>query len=340
MNRTDIPLVSLIIVDWNSGEYLPRCLESLCLQTFQDFEVIIVDNGSNDHSATNLNQRYPVLQLQVNRLEKNVGFAAGNNIGASLARGKWLVLLNADAFPEQNWLQELVLASQSHPEMISFSSRQLQDTNPKVLDGAGDAYHVSGFAWRIGIGYPASQYGLVPAEIFSPCAAAAMYLRQAFLDVGGFDEDFFSYFEDVDLGFRMQLRGYRCLYVPTAIVYHVGSATFGVRSTFALYHTHRNMIWTYFRNMPYPLFWLYLPAHLLLNMIYVLYYTVLGRGKVIWQAKYHAVKDLARVVQKRQERMTLQSVDIKRLQQMMEHGWLKPYLRSYHLRRAWRKVNH
>lgn len=334
------PLISLILVYWNSAEYLSRCIKSISLQSFENFEIIIVDNGSVDEGLNDLAKKYPQLHLRIERLNSNIGFAAANNLGAQLAHGKWLVLLNTDAFPEPDWLQELVSASQFHPEMTSFSSRQLQDSDSQILDGAGDAYHVSGFAWRIGLGYPADRYGLVPAEIFSPCAAAAMYLRETFLEIGGFDEDFFSYFEDVDLGFRLQLRGYRCLYVPTAIVHHIGSATFGVRSNFALYHTHRNMIWTYFRNMPFPLFWIYLPAHLLLNMIYVSYYTVLGRGKVIWQAKYHALKDLSRVIQKRRKTLSDQDIDIKRLQHVMEHGWLKPYLRGYYLRVAWRQANH
>ncbi len=241
MTSLTLPHISLVIVCWNSGKYLPRCLECLSRQTFQEFEVIVIDNGSSDKGTVGLEEKYPTFVMRVERLSQNLGFSAANNLGARIARGKWLVLLNADAFPKPGWLAELVTASESNPAFSSFSSRQLQAGNPGILDGAGDAYHVSGMAWRIGLGYPSDTYGLESAEIFSPCAAAAMYLRDAFLEVGGFDEDFFSYFEDVDFGFRLQLGGYRCLYVPRAEVEHIGSSTFGERSDFAFYHSHRNL---------------------------------------------------------------------------------------------------
>jgi GT2 family glycosyltransferase len=332
MYEANFPLVSLIIVCWNSSKHLPRCLESLSLQTFQNFEIIVVDNGSEDNSTTGLEQKHPNLKLRVERLPLNIGFAAANNLGARLARGKWLILLNADAFPEEHWLQELIRASDTHPEIASFSSRQLRAANPKLLDGAGDAYHVSGLAWRICLGYPSEQYGLDSAEIFSPCAAAAMYLHQAFMDVGGFDEDFFSYFEDVDLGFRLQLRGYRCLYVSKAVVHHIGSATFGERSDFAFYHSHRNLVWTFVKNMPSTMFWRYLAAHIIANLIYLLYYTMRGRGNVLWKAKWDALCGLPIAVKKRriiQRQLRISNADLIR---SMERGWLQPYLLGYYLR--------
>lgn len=328
------PLISIVIVYWNSARYLPRCLECLELQTLRDFEIIIVDNGSTDEGTWGLNQKYPNLDLRLERCSSNLGFAAGNNLGARLARGKWLVLLNADAFPEPGWLEKLLAASQTYPEAVSFSSRQLQADGPDFLDGAGDAYHVSGFAWRRCLGYPAAQYGLEPAELFSPCAAAAMYLRQAFLEVGGFDEDFFSYYEDVDLGFRLQLKGYRCMYIPDAVVHHIGSATFGVRSDFAFYHSHRNLVWAFVQNMPPGLFWRYLPVHIMANLIYVVYYALRGRGKVLWKAKWDALRGLPGALKKRRSIQENRRISNAELLQVMERGWLQPYLLGYRLRRA------
>jgi GT2 family glycosyltransferase len=293
-----------------------------------------VDNGSTDNSLVDLEERYPDLGLHVERLTKNLGFAAGNNLGARLARGKWLVLLNADAFPEPNWLKEFITASDAQPEFATFSSRQLRAADPKMLDGAGDAYHVSGLAWRIGLGYPSESCGLESKEIFSPCAAAAMYMREAFLEVGGFDEDFFSYFEDVDLGFRLQLRGYRCLYVAKAVVRHVGSSTFGELSDFAFYHSHRNMVWTYVKNMPPGMFWLYLLEHLLANLIYVLYYTMRGRGKILFRSKVDAVRGLSAARKKRTAIQKNRKASSTHLKNVMQHGWLQPYLLGYHLRRS------
>lgn len=334
MISSSTPLISIIIVCWNSGKHIPRCLESVSRQTLQNFEIILVDNGSTDNSTAGLEERFPSIRIRTERLAHNLGFAGGNNVGASLARGKWLVLLNADAFPEPNWLSELVAASERNPQFSAFSSRQLQAENPMILDGAGDAYHVSGMAWRIGLGYPADNCGLTPRNIFSSCAAAAMYLKNAFLEVGGFDEDFFSYYEDVDLGFRLQLSGYRCLYVPQAIVHHVGSSTFGVKSDFAFYYSHRNMVWTYFKNMPSLLLWWYLPEHIAANFVYLLYYSLGGRGIVLLKAKYDALRGLLKVLKKRKTTQQNRRISNMDLEKKMEHGLLKPYLLGYSLRRA------
>ena len=230
------PKVSIIIVTWNSESLILRCLDNLVQKTFQGFEVVVVDNGSSDGTIEYLQERQPGLALQLKSLDRNRGFAAANNIGARMARGRLLALLNSDAFPAPDWLEKLLLVAQRHPEFSFFSSRQLQANAPQLLDGAGDALHISGLAWRRYVSFPAAQYGLEMEEVFSPCAAAALYLRQAFLQVDGFDEDFFSYHEDIDLGFRLRLQGFRCLYVPDAIVQHVGSATLGTQSDFALYH--------------------------------------------------------------------------------------------------------
>jgi len=339
MDSLASPLISLIIVCWNSGKYLSRCLESLSLQTFKNFEILIVDNGSEDKSTVDLAEKYPQLDLRVKYLPGNIGFTAANNLGAKLAQGKWLVLLNADAFPEQDWLAELILASDEQPDCASFSSRQLVAANPSILDGAGDAYHVSGLAWRIGLGYPSHQYGLNSSEIFSACAAAAMYLRQAFLDVNGFDEDFFSYFEDVDLGFRLQLKGYRCLYVPQAVVHHIGSATFGERSDFAFYHSHRNMIWTFVKNMPLKLFWFHLSEHIIANVIYLLYYALRGRGRILFLAKRDAILGLRMALKKRKLIQSNRKVVERELTTYMEHGFLQPYLLGRKLRKTLQRAD-
>jgi GT2 family glycosyltransferase len=294
------------------------------VQTEKDFEVIIVDNGSTDDSLRNV-KKYD-FQLQIVQLATNKGFAVANNIGARLADGKWLALLNVDAFPEPNWLEKLLAATKNYPEYSCFSSRQIQANDPNFLDGAGDVYHVSGLAWRRYFGYPAENYGLEAVEIFSPCAAAAMYLRSAFLEVGGFDEDFFSYFEDVDLGFRLQLRGLRCLYVPDAVVHHVGSVTFGARSDFALYHSQRNLVWTFVKNMPLAMLLRYLPAHVTANLIHLAYYTLLGRGNVVFHAKVDALRDLPRILRKRREVQAHHKTNPVDLRKVMQSGPLEPYL--------------
>ena len=138
-------------------------------------------------------------------------------------------------------------------------------------------------------------------EVFSPCAAAALYQRSVLRASGGFDEDFFCYVEDVDLGFRLRLAGYRCLYVPQSVAHHVGSGTTGGQhSEFALYHGHRNLVWTFVKDLPGILFWLLLPLHLLLNLISIIWFALRRQGGIIWRAKRDALFGLPKMWRKRQ----------------------------------------
>ena len=325
---------SILITPWNSGAYLPRCLECLVAQTVQDFEIIIVDNGSTDGSLDDLEAQWPDLNLSIERLGENRGYTVANNLGARLALGKWLALLNTDAFPEPDWLENLLKAAEKYPAYSFFASRQLQAKDPQLLDGCGDALHVSGQAWRWFYNYPADRYGLEPREVFSACGAAALYERTAFLAVAGFDEDFFSYLEDIDLSFRLRLRGYRCLYVPQAVVHHIGSASLGLLSDFAFYYAHRNFIWCFLKNMPPGLLWRYLPAHLAVNLTYLMHYALRGRGQVLWRAKRDALRGLGMILKKRAEIQKTVTVTDADLLKTMETGWLDPYLIGYRARRA------
>ncbi|GAB4482086.1 MAG: glycosyltransferase family 2 protein [Anaerolineales bacterium] len=331
------PLASIILVAWNSAAYLPRCLESLAAQTFTDFEIIVIDNGSTDGCVDDLPARWPGLNLRLVPLPKNTGFSAANNLGARLARGEWLALLNTDAFPESAWLENLLRAAGENPQYHFFSSRQLSALDAERLDGDGDAYHVSGLAWRWGLGYPAASRGLENREVFGACGAAALYRRDVFLQVGGFDEDLFSYLEDVDLSFRLRLAGHRCLYVANAIVHHIASASLGVASDFALYHANRNMVWIWLRNMPDALLWRFLLQHLFANLIYVLYYLSRGRGALLLRAKRDAWRGLPKIWQKRKITQAGRIASDAELLAVMERGLLQPYLLGVHLRAAWKR---
>jgi GT2 family glycosyltransferase len=295
--------IAVIIVNFNSGTLLLECLDHLRAQTRQPERIIVVDNASDDGSADGLANDYPEVELI--RCQHNLGFAGANNLAAQQAPDMdWLALLNPDAFPEPDWLTQLLTAVGFHPDCAAFGSRLLNADNPQQLDGTGDVYHVSGLAWRRDHGRAAHAGVNEAGAIFSPCAAAALYRRSAFTEAGGFDEAYFCYFEDVDLGFRLQLLGYQCRYVPTAVVRHIGSAVTGRHSVFSLYHGHRNLVWTYCKNMPGPLFWLYLPQHLLLNLITLLWFALQGQGRVLVRAKWDAVRGLAHCWR---QRRTIQS---------------------------------
>jgi GT2 family glycosyltransferase len=324
MQETSSPLISLIIVYWNSAKYLPRCLNCISLQTFSNFEVIIVDNGSRDGSLTGLAESRPAFDLHIERLNTNQGFAVANNTGARLARGQWLALLNADAFPEPDWLEKLLLSTEKHPEYSSFSSRQVQAHNPDLLDGAGDRYHISGLAWRNHYNLYSTKHGLKQEEVFSPCGAAALFSREEFLEAGGFDEDYFSYFEDVDLGFRLRLAGKKCLYIPEAVVHHVGSASTGKRSDFSVYYGYRNLIWTFVKDMPSPLIWVFLPLHIGAMLFSAILFTLRGQGTAIWKAIFDALVGLPKMIKKRkviQKNNKIKAVDLLKV---MSTGLFEP----------------
>lgn len=320
-----VPLISIIIVYWNSAQYLPRCLDCLTQQTFRDFEVILIDNGSSDRVSDELEQKYSALNLRLERLASNLGFAKANNIGARLARGTWLALLNTDAFPEPAWLEQLVQAANRRPEFSFFCSRQIQFHQADLLDGAGDDYHISGLAWRRFYNYPAETHGLQEEEVFSACAAAVLYKREDFLGVEGFDENYFSYFEDVDLSFRLRLAGGRCLYVPKAVVHHVGSASVGTTSDFAVYYGHRNLVWTFFKDMPGGLFWLYLPLHIAVNILFLVSFLLRRRGTAILRAKRDAIYHLSPIIRARRRIQSNRKVSLYQIQQALNRDMLALY---------------
>jgi GT2 family glycosyltransferase len=320
--------VAVIIVNWNSGILLKRCLESLERQHRQPDRIIVVDNASTDTSLREAEQA--LRNVDLIRLESNTGFAVANNRGAEAARSlDALVLLNPDAFAEALWLQELVSAAEREPDFTMFASHLVLESDSRYLDGAGDSYHVSGRAWRNGHGTLAAAWSPDSYEVFAPCAAAALYRREAFERVGGFDESYFCYFEDVDLGFRFRLGGDRCLYVPNAVVRHVSSALTGYRSDFAVYHGERNMVWTFVKNMPAPLLWRYLPQHFLLNIASLFYYPLRGQGRAVWRAKWDALRGLPKVLRQRRVIQENRVAGDRALHDAFRHGLLTPYLRRY-----------
>ncbi|HNY49120.1 MAG TPA: glycosyltransferase family 2 protein [Smithella sp.] len=291
--------VAIFIVNYNSNAVLARCLECVVGQQFIASDIFVLDNGSKDPIPEDYSLRFPSVFFF--KSENNIGFAAGNNLLLQKTKGyDWIALVNPDAFLEPEWLSKMLKAARIHPEYSFFASRLVQDENQEKLDGDGDTMHISGLAWRTGHGQPVSRASIESREIFSPCAAAALYRRDAFELMNGFDEDFFCYLEDVDLGFRLRLAGHRCLLVPEAVAYHVGSATAGGRrSDFAVYYGHRNLVWTYVKNMPGALFWLLLPAHIALNLITIVWFAVRGQGKVILKAKRDALYGIPSMWKKR-----------------------------------------
>lgn len=260
------PAVTVVIVAYESGAFLQPCVDALAAQSFEDFEAVIADNGSADGSIAAL--RLPDPRFEVRDMGGNLGFALANNRVAAGSGAEFLALLNPDAAPDPGWLEALVEAAGRYPQAASFGSLQRRLGEEEVLDGLGDVWHVAGLAWRAGEGWPAAQ-APGDGEIFSPCGAAALYRREAFLAAGGFDARFFCYCEDVDLGHRLRAAGWTARRVSAAVVRHAGSGVSGRYSDFTMFHGHRNRIWTFAKNTPGGWFWLFLPYALAFNLLYL-----------------------------------------------------------------------
>lgn len=328
MDKTqEMAAVAVIVVNWNSGKHLARCLGSIYAQTMRPKRVILVDNASSDGSMDGVETRFPGVEAV--RLDYNAGFAVANNIAVKMAADcAWIALLNPDAFAEPDWMERLVAAARENPAYSFFGSRTLNAANPRILDGTGDVYHASGLAWRRGSGMSADTFDPPTGEVFSPCAAAAMYKTADFLAVGGFDETYFCYLEDVDLAFRLHLMGRRCLYVRESTALHVGSGSTSRHSYFAVYHGYRNVVWAFFKNMPTTLLFLYLPQHLMMNIATVIYFTVQGQGHAILKAKLDAIKGLPAILRKRKAVQRTRTATTQELRRVMKGGFFAPYLAS------------
>ena len=244
------PLVSVVIVNWNGLRFLERCLPSLFNQTWHDFEVIMVDNGSSDGSVRFVKDRYP--QVTVIENKENLGFAIANNQGMNAARGKYIVLLNNDTEVDSDFLKRLAgKAESSPPDVGMWACKILSLHDHAIIDSVGGLL-ISSSSIAKGRGrneLDVKQYdGL--EEVFIPSACAAMYRKDMLNKVGFFDEDFFAYCEDTDLGFRARLAGWKTQSVPNAIVYHHYSGTTGSYSPMKAYLVERNHIWVALKNFP------------------------------------------------------------------------------------------
>lgn len=241
--------VSVIIPNWNGLKWLPVCLDSLRNQTYADFVTYVVDNGSVDGSAEFITTHYPEVRLIRNA--KNLGFAGGMNVGILASKGEYVVSLNNDTEADHLWLAELVEHMDQRPG-IGFAACALLDFNDRGrIDALADGYSIDGRSYKVGSGQIFRDKDTPPFEILSACAAGCLYRRSMLDKIGLYDEDFFAYMEDVDLGLRAQLAGYRCVCVPSAIVYHMGSASSGgPASAFSIRQTSRNLYRVIFINVP------------------------------------------------------------------------------------------
>lgn len=290
------PKISVIIVNWNGKHHLQECLHSLVKQSFDDFETIMIDNDSTDGSVDFVKDNFPNIKLI--KLKQNEGFCKGNNIGFQNASGEFIALLNNDTKADNNWLLELYNAMVEDSQAGICASCMVDYYNPEIMDTAGDGYDISGVGFKIGNGQPVSNYQ-EKRYVFGACAGAALYRRAMVEKIGFFDEDFFAMGEDIDLSFRAKITGYKCIYVPKAVVYHKINQTVVLGSDFLVYHARRNVEYTYFKNMPALLLMVTLPFHLLYEMLTVFEALIEGKLMIFIRCKLDFLKNFPLVLKKR-----------------------------------------
>jgi len=316
---------SVIIANWNGRRLLGECLEALKRQTFRDFEVIVVDNGSTDGSVDFLRENYSDFVIVLPQ-EKNLGFGAANNIGIRKAEGKYIALLNNDAVPDERWLEELVNAAESDGKRRAtgngqqatggmgrvklkleglegraygggapgweittrvrkseyrpvgmFASKILNYDNRDIIDNVGHLLYPDGL--NRGHGRLEKDDGRYdqPAEALFPSGCAALYRKEMFDRIGLFDEDFFAYGDDTDIGLRARMAGWGCWYVPTAVVYHKYSATAGEYSALKAFLVERNRVFVALKYFPALMLFLS-PWFTLKRLILQAYGAIAGKG--------------------------------------------------------------
>jgi GT2 family glycosyltransferase len=324
------PSVSIVTLNWNGLAYLPACLAALVAQTYRNFELLIVENGSTDGSVAYLTD--PALftrlgfgpdQVRVLHSPTNLGFSGGNNLAFAQAGSDYIATINNDTIANPDWLGQMVAAitpSNLKPQTSNLgmiAAALLFTSRPHTIAAAGLELHRDGLALERLAGRP-YQPAAAPYEVFGPTAGAALYSRQMLAELGGFDVRYFAYLEDVDLAWRARLRGWRCLYAPAAAVLHHYSATGVQGSPFKSYHLARNRIWTIAKNLPASLLRTWLPYIVRYEAMAVAY-GLLKRDTALLRGRLDALRDLGPMLAARRAIQRTRAISDAELA-----GWFRP----------------
>ena len=320
-----MPAVTVAIVAYQSGDYLQACVDALARQTFADFEAVVADNASTDGSVERL--RLPDARFRIEPMGANLGFAAANNRVAFASTADWFAVINPDAQADADWLAALILAAARWPGAASFGSTQLSLDDPSRLDGVGDVWHAAGVAWRARNGWSARD---IPpeGEAFGPCGAAALYRRDLFVGLGGFDERYFCYCEDIDLAYRLRLDGWMAVQVPASVVLHAGSGISGRVSEFTLFHGHRNLVWTFAKNTPAAWLWLLVPWRIAYGLALIWAARKVGGAGFVARGQWAALKGLRPILASRREVQRGRRATLGQLSRAMAWSPLSPKRRD------------
>lgn len=307
------PVISIVIPNWNGEDVIGDCLESLRKQTFKDFEIIVVDNGSSDSSSNLIKGRYPEVKLI--SLSENKGFCTAVNTGIEHSQGELIAILNNDTEVVTSWLEVLYKALQDHSEISFCSSKMLYYDQRDKINNAGIKIKRNGDSSSIGAGQPDGPFFEKEKEVFGACAGAAIYRKRLFDDIGLFDESFFAYLDDVDLSYRAQLSGHRCLFVPGAIVYHKKGYSLKRHDSpneLEVLLNSRNSVYCLLKNCPKSLFFRNLHRIFLRRLELAVRYTIqrVHKGTAIpfIKGKLFAYKNIGAILKKRKEILSQKKV--------------------------------
>lgn len=251
MMDAHFPLVSVVVLNWNGREVVERCLQSLQGQTYQPLEIIVVDNASADDSADLVRERFSNVKMIVN--ERNLGFGGGNNVGIRASQGRYIMMLNNDTRLDPACIEELKRSLEKDQRYGACASKILLEYEDNLIDAAGIVICPDGLSIGRGRLEKGDQYD-EETDVFFASDCACLYRREMLEDIGLYDEDFFAYADETDMGWRAQLAGWKCIYNPKAVVYHFHSASSGAYSPFKAFLVERNRIWVAVKNFPCSLF--------------------------------------------------------------------------------------
>jgi len=290
------PLFSILVLNFNGKHLLQGCLSSIFSQNYTDYELIIVDNNSSDGSVEYIKENFPQATLIENK--ENFGFAKGNNIGVEKCNGEWIFFLNNDASLEENCLSILAEHIKNRkPEQLVFAPIMLKSDSPQFIDSAGDKIYPWGYAYT----YKNALATLEDMEISSACCGAAVFNKELLLRLHGFDEDFFLYYEDVDLSLRAKHLGAKMWLAAQAKVLHKGSATTGKKNALRLYYVDRNRFWTKLKNFPLITLIKYSPHSLISSILSLVLWTKRGFFLTWIKTRFDMLRGIPKMLKKRKK---------------------------------------
>ena len=315
-------MVSAIVVNYNGEKIIRGALQGLMNQTLRDLEIIVVDNASLDNSVSLIQNEFKNVKLIKN--PSNSGFAGGSFIGFQAAKGDFIALLNSDAIPKPDWLGNLVNGMNLDHKIGICASKILID-GTDLIDSAGDGCTTASKGYKRGEKKSQTEYEQME-RVFGACGGASLYRRKMIDEIGFFDEDFFLIHEDTDLNYRAQLTGWKCLYVPKAVVFHKVRSTIKEDSDLAIYYTNRNANFVWIKNTP---------ILLLLRFLHHKIFLVIGeffffglrkkRMRLFIQSQIDSLKLFPKMLKKRRKIQSMKKVSNKEIRKLLTFIWDKRF---------------